>query len=152
MSAKDSADAIRCRMAELRHELRSDVDEVSRGARQLTSPLYYVRRFPLLVVAGAAVVGYVLIPKKKQVVTPDPEMLAELVRSQQIKVETTKASADSQGLVRSLVVLGLTWAVRTGLSYLGQQLTAAAMKAHEDARTGESAEAVSTDEHPKTPR
>lgn len=153
MSSKDSAEAIRRRMAELRHELTSDVDEVSRGARELASPLYYVRRFPWVVVAAAAVVGYLLIPKKRQVVTPDPEVLAELVRKQQIKVEPTKASAaDSQGVVRSLLVLGLTWAVRTGLRYLGQRLTAAAMKAHEDARTREWAEADSTEEPRRTPR
>lgn len=152
MSSKDSAEAIRRRMAELRHELTSDVDEVSRGARELASPLYYVRRFPWVVVAGAAVVGYLLIPKKRQVVTPDPEVFAELVRKQRIKVEPTRASADSQGVVRSLAVLGLTWAVRTGLSCLGQRLTAAAMKAHEDARTRESAEADSTEEPRRTPR
>lgn len=138
MGTEDSAEAIRRRMAELRQDLTSDVKEVSRGARELASPMYYVRRFPWAVVAGAAAVGYMLIPKKRHAVTPDAEMLAELVRKNQVKVETAKASSDSQSLARSLVVMGLTWGLRTGLTYLGQRMTAAATKAHDDGRAAES--------------
>lgn len=133
MSTEDSAEAIRRRMAELRQELINDVNQVSRGARDLASPMHYVRRYPWIVVAGAAAIGYLLIPKKRQAVTPDAWMLAELVRKNQVKVETAKASSNSQSLARSLLVIGLTWGLRTGLSYFGQRLTAAAMKAHEDA-------------------
>lgn len=131
---EDSAEAIRRRMAELRQELTSDVNEVSRGARELASPMYYVRRFPWAVVAGAAAVGYMLIPKRRHAVTPDAEMLAELVRKNQVKVETAKASSESQGLARSLLVMGLTWGLRTGLNYLGQRMTSAVNNAHEDSR------------------
>lgn len=156
VGSDDSADAICRRMAELRQELTSDVKEVSRGARELASPMYYVRRFPWVVVAGAAAVGYLLIPKKRQAITPDAEMLADLVRKNQVKVETTKASSDSQGLARSLLVVGLTWALRTGLSYMGQRLSAAAMTAHENSRA-EAAKPPSTGESPleepwRTPR
>ncbi len=160
MGTEDSAEAIRRRMAELRQDLTSNVNEVSRGARELASPMYYVRRFPWVVVAGAAALGYVLIPKKRHAVTPDAEMLAELVRKNQVKVETAKASSDSQSLARSLVVMGLTWGLRTGLNYLGQRMTAAT-KGHEDGhaakRSGLSEEtrsgrATQVEEPWKTPR
>jgi hypothetical protein len=55
-------------------------------------------------------------------------MLAELVRKQQIKLDTTKAGSDTQGMLKGLVVMGLTWGIRTGLSYIGQQIAAAAAK------------------------
>ncbi len=144
MTTEDSAEAIRRRMAELRQKLVNDVNQVSRGARELASPMHYVRRYPWFVVAGAAAVGYLLIPKKRQAVTPDAEMLAELVRKKQVTVETTGASSDSQGLARSLAVMGLTWGLRTGLSYVGQRLTAAAMKAREDSQATDSTESSET--------
>lgn len=132
MTSDDSGEAIRRRMAELRRELTCDVRDVGRSAREMANPLYYIRRFPWASAALAVAVGYLLVPKRKQVIKPDPEMLAELVRKQQVKLDTTNATAETQGMLKSLAVMGLTWAVRTGLSYMGQRLASAAMnKAHE---------------------
>jgi hypothetical protein len=128
----ESAEAIRRRMAELRREMTTGVRDVSRSAREMTNPLYYIRHFPWTSAAVAAAIGYLLVPKKKQVIKPDPEMLAELVRNQKIKVDTVKAGTDSQGLLQSLVVMGLTWALRTGLAYAGQQIAAAAARKTEE--------------------
>jgi hypothetical protein len=124
----DSADAIRRRMAELRRELTSDVRDVTRSAKEMGNPMYYIRRYPLASAAAAAVIGYLLVPKKKKVIAPGPEMLAELVRNQQIKIDTSKVSGETQGMLKSLVVMGLTWGLKTGLNYVGQQIAAAAMK------------------------
>jgi ElaB/YqjD/DUF883 family membrane-anchored ribosome-binding protein len=66
MATDDSAEAIRRRMAELRRELAFDVRDVSRSARAMTNPAYYVRKFPWATTAAAAIVGYLLIPKKKR--------------------------------------------------------------------------------------
>ena len=132
MSSDQSAETIRKRMAELRSELTSDVRDVKRSAQEMTNPLYYVRRFPWATAAAAAVVGYLLVPKKKQVIKPDPEMLAELLKKHQINFDTTKAASDSQGMLKSLAVMGLTWALRTGLTYAGEQLAAAAARKNEN--------------------
>ena len=130
----DSAEAIRRRMAELRSELTCDVRDVKRStremaeqARELASPMFYIRRFPWVSAAVALGVGYLLVPKKRQVIKPDPEMLAELVRKQQVKVDTGKASQDKQSMLQSLAVMGLTWALKTGLNYASQHLASAAM-------------------------
>jgi hypothetical protein len=147
VNSDDSAEVIRQRMAQLRRDLTCDVQDVSRSvgdikrtASEMANPLYFIRRFPWVSVGVAVAIGYLLVPKKKQVFTPDPEMLAELVRKQQVKVETSKAGTESQGMLKSLVVMGLTWALRTGLTYAGQRLAAAAMQkppqdgvSHEDA-------------------
>ena len=81
MSSDESAEAIRRRMAELRRELTIDVRDVSRSAHEMASPMYYIRHFPWASAAVAAGIGYLLVPKKKHVVKPDPEMLAELLRN-----------------------------------------------------------------------
>jgi hypothetical protein len=112
-------------MAELRRELTIDVRDVSRSARELASPMYYIRNYPWASAALAAGIGYLLVPKKKHVVKPDPEMLAELVRNQQVKVDTSKVE-DKQSMIKGLVVMGLSWGLKTGINYAIQQLTTAA--------------------------
>jgi hypothetical protein len=130
----DSADAIRRRMAELRSELTCDVRDVKRStremaeqARELASPMFYIRRYPWASAAAAIAVGYLLVPKKRQVIKPDPEMLAELVRKQQVKLDTGKVSQDKQTMLQSLAMMGLTWAVKAGMNYATQHLATMAM-------------------------
>ena len=114
-------------MAELRRELTIDVRDVSRSAREMTNPLYYVRRFPWATAASAAAIGYMLVPKKKHRSSiPIRRCWPSWCESIRCNLDTSKAATDSQGMLKSLVVMGLTWALRTGLTYVGQQLTAAA--------------------------
>jgi hypothetical protein len=116
-------------MAELRRELVHDMQDVSRSAKAMASPSFYIRKFPWATLAIAAGVGYMLIPKKKQVIKPDMEALAELVRKNQVNINASKAAEESQGMVKTLAVMGLTWAAKAGMNYVIQQLTTAATKA-----------------------
>ncbi len=125
MNSDDSADDIRKRMAELRRELAHDVEDVSRSAKAMASPSFYIRKFPWATLAVAAGVGYLLVPKRKQVVQPDMEALAELVRKNQVSINTSKAPAESKGAIKSLLVLGLTWAAKYGMNYVIEQMTTA---------------------------
>jgi hypothetical protein len=138
VASDESAEAIRRRMAELRRELTIDVRDVGESARELASPMYYIRHFPWASAAVAAGIGFLLVPKKKHVVQnvvkPDPEMLAELVRKEQVKIDANKVTEDRQSMLKGLVVMGLTWGLRTGLNYMAQRITtAAAHKGNEDA-------------------
>jgi hypothetical protein len=126
VAENESADAIRRRMAELRRELSIDVRDVGRSARAMTNLSFYVRQFPWATMAAAVAAGYLLVPKKREVVYPDADALADLVKRQQIRVDTSSAAKESQSVVRTLLMMGLTWAARTGLNYIGQQLTGAA--------------------------
>jgi hypothetical protein len=128
--ADESADEICKRMASLRRELTHDVEDVTRSAKAMASPSFYVRKFPWATLAIAAGVGYLLIPKKKQVIKPDMEALAELVRKNQVKINTAKAE-ESQGMVKTLAVMGLSWAAKTGMNYIMQQMTTGASRAAE---------------------
>jgi hypothetical protein len=141
MATEDSAEAIRRRMAELRRELTYDVRDVGRSARAMASPAYYVRKFPWATTAVAAAIGYLLIPKKKPVVQPDPELLAELVRKNQVRLDASAAVKDQQGMLKSLVVMGVTWAAKAGVNYMVQRLTAAAAAKGNEAESAPSAPA-----------
>jgi len=124
----DEAEVIRKRMAELRTELTSSAQEVSRGAKAMTSPGYYVRKFPWATLAVAAGVGFMLIPKKKkQGSTPDMQALAELIKNNSSR--SPVQAEESPGMVRTLAVMGLTWAAKAGMNYVLEQLTTVATKA-----------------------
>ena len=127
MSHDESAEKVRRRMAELRRELECDVRDVSRGARVMTDWKFYVRRFPWAVTGAALVAGYLLVPKRKPVIKPDTDEIAELVKQKQIRVESV-TKAESPGMMKSLLMMGLTWALRTGISYATQQFAAAAQQ------------------------
>jgi len=131
MTTEDPAETIRRRMAELRRELTHDVQDVTRSAKAMASPSFYVRKFPWATLAIAAGVGYMLIPKKKQVIKPDMEALAELVRKNQVNINSSKATEESQGMVKTLAVMGLSYAAKAGMNYIIQQLTTAAAKSGE---------------------
>jgi hypothetical protein len=158
----ESAEEIRKRMAELRRELTCDVDDVSRSvrevgrsAKEMASPLYLIRNYPWVSAAVAGAVGYLLVPKKRQqqVVKPDPELLAELVRKEHIKLDTSKASSETDGMLKSLAVMGITWAAKTGMNYMVQRLTTAAMNMNnQETADREPSEAAPIDEPWKTTR
>ena len=162
MNPDESAEEIRKRMAELRRELTCDVDDVSRSvrevgrnAREMASPLYLIRNYPWVSAAVAAAVGYLLVPKKRQqqIVKPDPELLAELVRKEHIKLDTSKASAETDGMLKSLAVMGITWAAKAGMNYMVQRLTTAAMNMNnKETADREPSEAAPIDEPWNTTR
>ncbi|MEX2307021.1 MAG: hypothetical protein WD738_05485 [Pirellulales bacterium] len=134
MSADDQAEDIRQRMVELRRELSCDIHEVGQSARVMTDWTFYVRRFPWATAAVVAAVGYMLVPKKKEIIKPDPDMLAEMVKKKQIRVEPVSRQKQKEGLLKPLLVMGLTWAARTGAGYMGRRLSDAALHKAQESR------------------
>lgn len=131
MNNDQEVDVVRRRMAELRRELTGDVREVGRSAREMTDWTFYVRRFPWAVAAIAAAAGYLLIPRKKQVIAPDPDAIAELVKKNVIRVETKTHESDSPKFIKSLLMMGVTWAAKAGMNYMSQRLQNSAAQQRE---------------------
>lgn len=114
---------IRSRMAALRRSLDGDVKQVADSARAMADWRYYPRRFPWASVAVAAAVGYFVIPKRKQIVSPDAETtnVAErdgLVVKRKAKPHTTPR------MVNSLIAMAAAGAMRVGTNYLWHALMA----------------------------
>ena len=131
--AEDEADAICRRMSELRHELAGNVQAVTRDARAMTDWTLYVRRFPWAMVAIAAAAGFAMIPRKKAVISPDQQALAEMVRKKQLRLNVDHNAEKKQGMIGSLVAMAAAWAAKAGMSYVGERMrTAAIHKAHEE--------------------
>lgn len=130
MEPDPTADKIRERMSELRGALSCDVEDVTRSARAMTDVGRYVRRFPWATVAIAAAVGYLLVPRRTQVVYPDPATIAKLIQDKQLKVETKPSENSVKSMAKSLLVMGLMTGARTGINLFMDRLVAAARPPH----------------------
>ena len=118
---------IQDRMAQIRREVDETVDDIAFHARDLTRQLtdwrYYVRRYPWVVAAGAAAVGYLIVPKRlPRIVQPDPETLAALSREGRLSIQQKPTA------VQTLASVGLnqlsTVVMRSAANYLADKLTA----------------------------
>jgi hypothetical protein len=131
--AEDEADAICRRMSEVRCDLAGSVHAVSRDARAMTDWTLYVRRFPWAVVGVAALAGFALVPRKKAIISPDQEALAEMVRKKQLRLDVDHKAEKKQGMLGSVIAAAAAWGAKAGMSYIGERMrTAAIHKAHEE--------------------
>ena len=124
MEPDEPADRIRERMAELRSDLSWDVRDVGRSARAMTDVGLYVRRFPWATIAVAMAAGYLLVPRKRHEFQPDPALIAKLIEQKQLRVEASPKESSPKSALKSLAVMALMTAARTGMNAVAQRLAA----------------------------
>ncbi len=129
MSESNGAKNLQRQMAQVRSELTEDVQGIREQVQDLKDWRGFVRRHPWAVAAGAAAVGYLLVPKRPRVIYADAETLAEVARQQPLRVESSNARSPSLlgGLMRaasSSVMHGLIAIVGRQLGTLASQVVA----------------------------
>lgn len=115
------ADDIRRDMIAVRSEIGEDVSEVVESARQMADWKSYVRRYPWVCVGIAAAVGFVAVPRKPQLVSPDASELLKLAKRHKLVVETKPQAQTKKGLTGTLLSVGSSLALRAAMSYIGGQ-------------------------------
>lgn len=118
----DTADAIRDELQRVRRRLLSEANAVAGGARELADWRYYVRRFPWGAVCAAGALGYLAVPRRLQVMSPDVKTLEQLAKRNHLVVETKPASAQKSTLADSLLTMAGNVLLRAGVAYVGQQM------------------------------
>ena len=121
-----SADQIRSQMEQYRLEFGSEVDRLVKGTNALGDWEQYVKAKPLLAFAVCAVAGYMLIPKKKDTIKPDPEKIANLVRKDKLVVAPPRKVKRGNGMVSGLASSMLRIGMQTAAGAIMQQLGAKA--------------------------
>lgn len=116
-----SAEEVRQRMQEVRRNLKPEVDNIFSSARELTDWQYYVKRFPWASLACASALGYLIVPRKLQIVRPDAKTVEHLARSNRLVVEHKPKGTERPGLIGSALQLTSNMILRAGIAYLGQQ-------------------------------
>jgi hypothetical protein len=90
MLATDRASEIRIRMAQIRGQMSDSAHTVAVQAQRTTDWRTYVLRHPWIWAGGAALVGYLLIPKKQTVVLDSKAV------EKAVKVATDKAAQHAE--------------------------------------------------------
>jgi hypothetical protein len=141
--SEEEAREVIARMAALRHEIISDVEQVSESARAMTDWTYYVRRFPWVAVGVAAAAGFLLVPRKKATITPTPEQLAALANNKEFVAAATQQLKPPESVAKQLAVVLAGIAGKAALSYITAQFRASATQ-HQESRPSPSPATAST--------
>lgn len=114
------SEEIRNEMARVRRELDENVVAVVQQAKELADWRNFVRRHPLLTVSAAAAVGFLVVPKRLNVMSPDSETLEKLAKRNRLVVKPKNEVRRQAGLITPLVNLVTGAVLRASLSMAGQ--------------------------------
>jgi hypothetical protein len=114
-------DEIRARMHEIRAHLPDDMEDIVISARQLTDWKRYVRRFPWATLGAVAAVGFLAVPRKLFIRSPDAETLAKLAKSNQLVVRQDPSPEIGRSPGRDAFKFLTNMLLRAGIAYVGQQ-------------------------------
>jgi len=117
---------IQRRMKAVRAGIEHDVDRVVDQTKQLADYHYYVERHPWLCIGAAALIGFLAVPQRPQIVTPDPDDLATLAKRNQLVVKKSPKGSKSTSAAQTAARFLGHLLVRATVSYVGQKLGAAA--------------------------
>ena len=109
-------------MKALRREIAEDIDEVAESTRELTDWKLYVKSYPWICVGVAALAGYVAVPMRVEIRTPDVETLQKLAKRNQLVVKQDAKAQARSGLAGTMLTLLANAAVRGVIAYAGQNL------------------------------
>ncbi len=115
------AERIQHRMHDLRGQLDHDLGEAVDTAKEFTDWHTYVRRYPWACVGLAAAIGYLVVPSRVELESPDVDTLLELARKNKLVVEANPPPHKRRGIAsRALRMISQT-ALRSALAFLGQK-------------------------------
>jgi hypothetical protein len=115
-----TVEEIRSQMRTIRRDLRGNVQEIVVGASQFFDWKSYVRSFPWTFVAAAAILGYLLVPRRKQ---PPVELLRTKESVDQLAEEikavvAPKPRPPAPSVIGAILPIVGGVALRVGTSYL----------------------------------
>ena len=113
---------IREQMARIRHNLDEEVDSVVERAKELTDWRNFVRRHPLISVSAAAALGFVAVPRRLNVMSPDARTLERLAKQDRLVVKPKSEIRKQSGLLAPVMGLVATAILRNGMTMAGQHL------------------------------
>lgn len=123
MGDQDAED-IRRQMARIRRELDEDVESVVEQARELADWRNFVKRHPLLTVAGAVAIGFLVVPNRLNVMSPDSRTLEKLAKRNRLVVKPKAEVRRQSGIVAPLFTFVATALLRSGVAMAGERLGA----------------------------
>ena len=121
MSHAKEAEQIQRQMVEVRSGLRDEAQGIYENARVLTDWKHYVRTYPWACVGVAAAVGFLVVPRRLDLITPDAATLARLAEQNRLVVTPTPEAHVRDGLAGRLLSVIAGAAVRGAIGFAAQQ-------------------------------
>lgn len=91
-------------------------------AKRLTDWRYYVKAFPWACLAGAVTIGYLAVPNRRDILTPDVDDLAELARRNQLVVQRRPKPTKSVSAANAALSLLANVLMRGAAHYIRQRM------------------------------
>jgi hypothetical protein len=108
-------------MAAIRRHMNDDLREIRDSSETMLDWRYYFKRYPWPMMTAAAAVGFLVVPRRLQVVRPDPETLAKMAKREQLIVQQKADTKPEKGLAAVAFGLLAHALLRAGTAYVGQQ-------------------------------
>ncbi len=111
-------DTMQARMKGIRGDIDQGLEDVSAGARSMVDWKHYVKTYPWVCMGTAAALGFLVVPKRSTAIAADVVPPAELSKTAQRDADSAPSAV--RGVVDTLVVAAVSFAVRETAGYVGQ--------------------------------
>lgn len=121
MSDNSEVQRLRQQMDEIRCDLNDDMHDFVASAKTLTDYRFYLKEYPWACMAAVAAVGYLVVPNRVRIISPDVETLTKLAKKNHLlvksKPETTQEKSGTLGWALGLLTSAL---MRSAIGYASQ--------------------------------
>ncbi len=121
MSQSD-VDEIRNEMARIRRALGPHAQQVVGETRRLVDWRTYIREYPWACVGAAIAIGFLAVPERPQIVSPDADDLEQLAKRNKLVVKQSPKGSTTQSLARTSATFLGNMLLRSAVAYLGQRV------------------------------
>lgn len=122
-----SIDLIRQRMARIRMRAQYKAERLGDETRQFLDWKHYIRLFPWSTLAAAAVVGYIMVPRRASLSRPTANALLEMAKETQQAVKAVQQppppAPKKSGMFDGLIGIAGNALLKAGLTFATQQVT-----------------------------
>ncbi|MEZ6113913.1 MAG: hypothetical protein R3C99_23315 [Pirellulaceae bacterium] len=122
MSTTTEVRDVRQQMENIRRGLPDEVDGIVDTARLLVDWRHYVRSAPWPTLGAVAFAGYMAVPRRLEVSSPDVKTLEKLARKNELVVTQRPEATTRPSVIDTFVSLTGNMLMRAALAYVGQQV------------------------------
>lgn len=116
------AQEIRRAMYQLRQELDEDVHQVKESAATLTNWKHYFKNYPWASMGVAAVVGYLVVPRRLEIQSPDAATIAKLAKKNRLVVEHQPKNQAKTGVFQTAFAFLSSLAIKAVTTQIAHHL------------------------------
>lgn len=122
MRSPSTAEDVCRQMAQIRRDFREDVHEIVETAHRYADWKYHVRSHPWVFLGVAAAVGYLIVPPRLEIRSPDYKTLKKLAEKNHLVVEANPQPTARSGFLGSAMSFVGNLLIRQSLALAGQKL------------------------------